>query len=374
MIESSKDKKRVVVAMSGGVDSSVAAALLVRQGYEVIGVTMNLWRAETPVSGTHCCSLETAEDAYRVARILGFEHYHLDFRKEFEEYVVRRFVSEYADGRTPNPCIRCNQYLKFDFFRERAKAVFRADMVATGHYARISRNEQTGRWLLLRGVDSSRDQAYALYALSQDQLAGTLFPLGGMSKVEVRNLALELKLPVADKPDSQEICFVPDNDYRGFIRDYAPEVYKSGDIVDAKGNVVGKHDGIAFYTIGQRKGIGAHGPVPSYVIRINPERNEIVIGAEADLYARTAIAEDVNLINRERIESEIRVEAQIRYNTNASRGIARMEGEHLRVDFDVPQRAITPGQALVAYEGETVLGGGTIMRSELGVPTILEAM
>ena len=353
-----------MVAMSGGVDSSVAAALLVRQGYEVIGVTMNLWRTSEEFEGTHCCSLESAEDAYRVARKLGIEHYYLDFRREFEEHVVRYFVAEYAVGRTPNPCVECNRRLKFEFLRARAKSVFDADLIATGHYAGIARNQETGRWLLLRGAERTRDQSYALYAMTQEQLAATLFPVGELSKSEVRRIAAEIGLQVADKPDSQEICFIPENDYRSFLRRYAPEICRPGNLVDTSGRVVGAHEGIPFYTIGQRRGLGAHGPKPRYVVRLDPRRNEVVIGGDADLCSRTAVAEDVNLIGRERLEESVRVKAQIRYNMSPAWGEARVEGDLLRVDFETPQRAITPGQALVAYEGDVLLGGGAIISAQ----------
>ncbi len=368
MVAFNKKKARGIVvaaAMSGGVDSSVAAAILLEDGYDVVGVTMNLRRNDSAgdASESRCCSLEAAEDAYRVCRKLGIEHYFLDFRTDFEEYVVKHFAAEYAAGRTPNPCVNCNRYLKFEFLRSRVKTALNADKVATGHYARIIFDPRVGRHLLLKGNDTSKDQSYMLYSMTQAQLSETLFPVGEYSKADIRKKASELGLEVAAKPDSQEICFIPDNDYRRFLSEYIPDLIKPGRIVDLKGNKVGEHQGIAFYTIGQRRGIGSFGE-KRYVVAINPQKNEVVVGAEKDLFKKVALASDINLIARSELTEKVRATAKIRYKMPEAEGLADIVEGILRFSFDVPQRAITPGQSLVIYEGEKVLGGGVICGSQ----------
>lgn len=351
---------RVVVAMSGGVDSSVAAAILKDQGYEVIGITMQIWPTGDAPREEGCCSLSAVEDARRVAAKIGIPHYVLNFQEAFARSVIDDFIEEYRRGHTPNPCIRCNQLVKFDLLLERAKALG-AKYIATGHYARVRYDEERKRWLLVRGVDRSKDQSYALYMLTQEQLAHTLFPLGNLEKEETRRIAVELGLLVAEKPESQEICFVPEDGYREFLKRLAPELARPGVIVDTQGKVLGEHTGIAFYTVGQRKGLGIAAAQPMYVIEIDPEANAVVVGEERELYSRRFAAKNVNLISMDRLSGPIAGTASIRYNMPDSPGILRPIGEDwVEFVYDEPQRAITPGQAAVFYQGEEVLGGGTI--------------
>jgi tRNA-specific 2-thiouridylase len=351
--------------MSGGVDSSVAAALLVEQGYEVIGVTMQIWPAENSIEADFsraCCSLTAVEDARRVAARLGIAHYVVNFRDVFEETVIHNFIEEYRRGRTPNPCVRCNRFVKFEALLNRARGMG-AEFVATGHYAQIVFDSERDRWLLKRGVDRSKDQSYALYGMSQFQLAHTFMPLGEMEKDQTRRLASDLGLAVANKPDSQEICFVENRDYASFLKAAAPEIAKPGPILDTSGNVVGEHEGIAFYTVGQRKRIQIRKPGPWYVVRIDPSQNAVVIGRDADMFASSLIADDLNLISIEKLKEQIAISAKIRYNTKDSSALlAPCNGDKAEVIFDTPQRAITPGQAVVFYQDDTVLGGGTIER------------
>ena len=354
--------QKVVVAMSGGVDSSVAAAILVQEGYDVIGVTMQIWPAtvtEEKFSRT-CCSLSAVEDARRVAARLGIPHYVLNFKDIFEELVIDNFIEEYRRGRTPNPCIRCNRFVKFEALLAKAQALG-ADYVATGHYSRIVHDEARGRWLLKRGVDRSKDQSYALYSMTQYQLAHTLMPLGNMVKDETRRLAAQLGLAVSSKPDSQEICFVEDRNYRAFLEAAAPEVAKPGPILDTAGNVIGEHKGIAFYTVGQRRRLGIAAGEPLYVVRVDPADNAVVVGREADLYAPGLIATDLNYISIEALVEPIAVTAKVRYNMKDSQALlSPWAKEQARLTFEKPQRAIAPGQAVVFYNSEDVGGGGTI--------------
>jgi len=356
--------EKVVIAMSGGVDSSVAAAMLVEQGYDVIGVTMQIWPAaagapEDTFSRT-CCSLSAVEDARRVAAKLGIPHYVVNFKDVFESTVIDNFIEEYRRGRTPNPCIRCNRFVKFDALLQKAHSLG-AEYVATGHYARIVYDEPRRRWLLKRGLDHAKDQSYALYSMTQDQLAHTLMPLGGMAKDETRRLAADLGLAVATKPDSQEICFVDNRDYPGFLKSRTPETANPGPILDIRGTIIGEHKGIAFYTIGQRRRLGVTAGEPLYVVRIDAARNAIVVGSDADLYSSELIAEDVNLVSLEKLAEPIAVTAKVRYNMKDSPALlAPLAGGQAHVTFETPQRAIAPGQAVVFYAGEDVLGGGTI--------------
>ncbi|MEN6372800.1 MAG: tRNA 2-thiouridine(34) synthase MnmA [Armatimonadota bacterium] len=351
---------RVAIAMSGGVDSSVAAALLVEQGYEVIGVTMCLLKGNLERSTGACCTPESVEDARRVAAKLGISHYVIPMQEQFDKFVINNFIEEYKRGHTPNPCIRCNRFLKFDVLIDWAKSVG-ADRIATGHYAGVRYDEELGRWLLLRGKDRSKDQAYALYALTQPQLERVLFPLGGMKKADTRKYAAELGLRVADKPDSQEICFVPGRDYPAFLRTVAPELVQPGPVVDMDGKVLGQHQGIAFYTVGQRKRLGISSHEPRYVVRVDSNTNTVVVGANEDLFAGTLIAKDLNLISIESLPATLAVTAKIRYNTKDSPAVVRGLFKNMaEVVFEQPQRAVTPGQAVVMYQGEIVVGGGTI--------------
>jgi tRNA-specific 2-thiouridylase len=353
--------ERVIVGMSGGVDSSVAAALLVEQGYEVIGVTMRLWTlhdGDALPSKQQCCSVEDVDDAVAVAQVLGIKHYVLNFEKQFQEDVVDYFVGEYERGRTPNPCLACNEHIKYRALLDRALALD-AGYLATGHYARVRETEDG--FQLLQAVDSGKDQSYVLYTLGQAELSRLLLPLGGFEKAEVRRIAARHGLPVADKPDSNEICFVPNNDYRSFLSERLPQ--KPGTLVDvASGDVVGEHAGYMGYTVGQRKGLGALG-AKRFVVGIQPENNIVLIGDDDALKCRTAIAERLRWIGGSPPHDGIRVDAKIRYKSRPASATLESAGEAIHVHFDEPQRAITPGQAVVFYDGDVVLGGGTIERS-----------
>lgn len=351
--------------MSGGVDSSLAAALLAEQGYECIGVTMQIWPEYLPEAELEggCCSLSAVEDARQVAFMLGIPHYVTNFREEFQEKVIDRFVSEYAAGRTPNPCLVCNREIKFKTLLARALELG-ASYVATGHYARVEEDPATGRHLLLRGVDLSKDQSYTLYNLTQEQLSHALFPLGWMTKEKTRELARQRGLRVAEKPDSQEICFVPGNDYRAFLREHAPWAQRPGPILSLSGRKLGEHEGIAFYTIGQRHGLGIAAEKPLYVVDIDPERNAIIVGTKDDVWHGGLIAGDVNWVAIPTLEGELAVQVKVRYNSAPAEAVIRPGSSPGEVEclFASPVRAVTPGQAAVFYDGDVVVGGGTILR------------
>jgi len=358
----------VVVAMSGGVDSSVAAGLLKRQGYRVLGVTMQIWQeSATQTKGAGCCSLGAVEDARRVAAKLDIPHYVLNFREFFADKVIGNFVDEYKKGRTPNPCVNCNRYVKFDALLAKAQALG-ADFLATGHYARAEFDEDHRRWALRRAIDSDKDQTYALYHFTQDELAHTLMPLGSVvSKAETRTIAEELGLAVANKPDSQELCFVQGGSYTDFLAQTAPETVQPGRIVDTAGTVRGSHDGIAFYTIGQRKRLNVGSPIPLYVIGIEADTNTIRVGSNEDLLAEGLVADDVNWVGWSGLpaqEESQPVMAKIRYNMGSVPAcISAGDGPgQIVVRFAEPQRAVTPGQSVVLYEGDAVIGGATIQR------------
>lgn len=351
-------KQRVIVAMSGGVDSSVAAGLLLRQGYEVIGVTMRLWTQEDPTAPAHhrrCCSVEDTDDARDAAGALGIPHYVLNLEREFARNVVDYFVEEYRRGRTPNPCLACNQHVKFRSLLETALALG-ASYLATGHYARIDRLD--GGYRLLRAADEGKDQSYVLHTLGQRELSRLLFPLGDLRKEEVRQLAAEMGLAVAAKPDSVEICFVPGDDYRAFIAQRVPQV--EGVLVDADGRVVGHHQGVAGFTVGQRRRLGVALGRRRFVTAVDPIRNVVTLGPEEDLLADRLFAESVHWVGGAAPRVELGADVKIRYRTPASpaRVWAVDGGAHVR--FERPQRAITPGQAAVFYGGDEVLGGGVI--------------
>jgi tRNA-specific 2-thiouridylase len=353
--------------MSGGVDSSVAAALLVEQGFDVVGVTLRVWpwRDDDDPSRRFgsCCSPESVGDARGVARALGIPYYLLNTEDEFDRAVIARFADEYRAGRTPVPCVACNRDLKFGSLLQRARA-WDATAVATGHYARITHDPSSGRHLLWRGADPRKDQSDFLWPLTQEQLAAARFPVGHLTKEEVRERARALGLVTADKPDSQEICFVPDDDYRGFLRRRDPELFREGQIVDATtGAQLGRHDGLANFTIGQRKGLGLTSGRALYVVDLDPERNTVVVGEPAALERDELVATQTNFISCEPPATPLRVHARIRHNhTPAPASVQAVEPGIARVVFDAPQRALTPGQSVVFYDGDCVVGGGVIAR------------
>ena len=352
--------------MSGGVDSSVAAALLAEQGHEVIGLSMQLYDASEPSGGRgsfgSCCSIDDLHDARRVASAINIPHYIMNFERQFDEQVVSNFVREYAAGRTPLPCAHCNSDLKFATLADRARS-FGADAVATGHYARVERDGATGRSLLKRGVDPTKDQAYFLFSLTQEQLACALFPVGDWPKEAVRQFARHRGLPVAEKPDSQEICFIPDHDYATFVAARLPDAAGEGAIVDQDGRVLGHHGGIHRFTVGQRKGLGLSSSptgAPLYVLALRPAERQVVVGSKVSLERTALTASGVNWIVEAPVGSR-RVSAQIRHRHQAAPATVRTAGEgRAEVTFDTPQIAVTPGQAVVFYDGDVVVGGGWI--------------
>jgi len=364
----------IAVAMSGGVDSSTVAAMLCADGHSVIGLTMQLWnqrrlagREGMPESVQgRCCSLDDVYDARGVAQAIGIPYYVVNHEERFEREVVRPFVAEYLSGRTPIPCSLCNNHLKFDQLLIVARQIG-ADTLATGHYAQVAFDDQHGRWLLKRPTDTAKDQTYFLFGLTQEQLSRTIFPLGGMTKPEVRELARKLGLALAEKPDSQEICFVPGGDYKRFLDAYLAEQGESlpdtsGELVTTSGEVVGEHHGIHNFTVGQRKGLGVATGSPLYVIQINGEKGQVVVGNNEDLYTRTLRARRVNLISVSDLSEPMRVGVKIRHRHEPAPAMLEKAGEdEVLVTFDQPQRAVTPGQASVFYDGDVVVGGGWIL-------------
>lgn len=349
--------------MSGGVDSSTAAWLLKKKGYEVIGATMCIGTPDRSETGANrCCGFSDIEDARRVALQLEIPFYVFQFKEEFEKEIIDYFCKEYREGRTPNPCILCNKKLKFGSFLERAMELG-ADYIATGHYARLEFDEGGGQYLLKKGVDRRKDQSYVLFSLRQDQLKHTLFPLGEFQKEEVRKMAFEKGLRVHDKPESQEVCFIPETSYHSFLSERLKEAITAGPILDREGNVLGKHKGIPFYTIGQRRGLRLAKGKPLYVIGIDREKNAVIVGEEREVYGDTFITHSVNWIRSQDTASPISCKVKIRYNHPGAEAIlSPMEEDALEVNLKTPQKAITPGQAAVFYDGETVLGGGWIKK------------
>ena len=356
----SKKTKRIVVAMSGGVDSSVAAALLSKKGYEVIGITMRLFAyPDEKVSKLNksCCSLEDVEDARSVCRNIGAIHYFLNFEKEFNEHVVNYFISEYEKGRTPYPCLACNDRLKFDFLLKRAEFM-NADYIATGHYAQIK--NENNEWHLIKGKDETKDQSYVLYNLNQEVLSKLKLPIGKFLKSEIREIANDLGLINASKPDSQDICFIPDGNYKKFLEKRIEK--NPGKIVDSSGNTIGKHDGVYNFTIGQRKGLNLDKGFsePIFVTSIDHETKTVEVGTSKDLLKTKVIASSVNFLSGKTPKKPIKVTAKIRYHSKNSTAIVKKLKTHTEITFDEPQRAITPGQAIVFYKGDEVIGGGII--------------
>lgn len=356
-------RKKVVVGMSGGVDSSVAAWLLLQQGYEVIGVTMQIWQDEEEAAAQEnggCCGLSAVDDARAVAWKLGIPYYVMNFKREFKEKVMDYFVEEYLHGRTPNPCIACNRYVKWESLLRRSLNLG-ADYIATGHYARVERLKN-GRYTLKKSVTDAKDQTYALYNLTQEQLSHTLMPVGEFTKAEIRQMAEKIGLKVADKADSQEICFIPDKDYAGFIEEQAVRVPAPGNFVDADGNVLGRHKGITHYTIGQRKGLGLAMGYPVFVKEIRPNTDEVVIGEAADVFTDTLICDKMNWMAVDGLHGKsMQVTGKIRYSHRGAPCMIQEVGEDLvECRFLEKVRAVTPGQAVVFYDGDYVVGGGTI--------------
>jgi tRNA-specific 2-thiouridylase len=363
----------IAVAMSGGVDSSTVAAMLRADGYNVVGLTMQLWnqrrlagREGMPETVTgRCCSLDDVYDARRVAETIGIPYYVVNHEDRFETDVVRPFVQEYLSGRTPIPCSLCNNHLKFDQLLTVARQIG-ADSVATGHYARVEFDDAIGRWLLKRPTDRSKDQTYFLFGLTQEQLSRTLFPLGGMTKPEVRELARKHGLALAEKPDSQEICFVPGGDYKSFLDAYLAEQGESfpetaGELVTADGRVIGEHGGVHNFTVGQRKGLGVATGSPLYVLQIKGDTRQVVVGDQASLYSQTMVTRKNNFISIDDLRQPMRVNVKIRHRHEAAPALIEKTGpDEILVTFDEPQRAITPGQAAVFYDGDNVVGGGWI--------------
>lgn len=352
---------KALIAMSGGVDSSVAAKLMLDAGYECIGCTMRLYQNEDAgvPEGRSCCSLDDAEDARSVAYRLHMPFYVFNFTQEFRSCVIGNFVRSYCEGRTPNPCIDCNRYLKFDRLYERAR-LLGCDCLVTGHYARVG--QENGRYVLKKALDETKDQSYVLYNLTQAQLAHTCFPLGELHKSRTREIAAQAGFVSADKPDSQDICFVPDGDYAAVIALHTGETPEPGDFVDLQGNVLGRHKGLIHYTIGQRRGLGLPMSDRVYVCALRPQDNTVVIGPDSALYRAQLLAGDFNWIAGEPPAGPVRCRAKIRYRQKEQPAIATaLPDGRVEVVFDAPQRAVTPGQAVVLYDGETVLGGGTIL-------------
>ncbi len=351
--------QRVVVAMSGGVDSSVTAALLVKQGYQVIGLMMRLWSESGHQDDNRCCTPDAMAQARRVAATLGIPFYPVDAQEVFYQTVVHRFIDDYASGITPNPCLVCNRHIRWEFLLQRALALG-AQFMATGHYVRLRRDEN-GRFQILRAIDQNKDQSYVLHVLGQEQLKHALFPLGEYTKQQVRQIARELGLPVAERPDSQDLCFLGNEDYRSFLLRNAPQAENPGPILDRKGLLIGQHRGLAFYTIGQRKGLGFSSPMPLYVLAKDIQHNTLIVGTQAELGQNEFVAANVNWVSGGPPNAAFRAQVKIRYKATPTWAtVTPLDGQRVRVHLDEPARDVTPGQAAVFYTDEVCSGGGTI--------------
>lgn len=354
-------KKKVIVAMSGGVDSSIAAYLLLEQGYEVIGATMRLWECEKNEDMKYSF-LNSVQDAKKVAKSLNIPHYVFNMKVPFRNKVMDYFVKEYLAGKTPNPCIACNKHIKFGDFLEEAQKL-NADYIATGHYAIISHDKRSNKYLIKKAVDNEKDQSYFLYNLTQNQLRNLLMPLGRYTKDEIRKKASELGLNVAHKKDSQEICFVPKNDYKQFIKDKVTTKIVPGSILNSHGEKIGEHRGIAYYTIGQRRGLGIAKGVPLYVVDIDKNNNTLIVGERHELQSKGLIAKEINLISLDKLEEPLNIKAKVRYNTREKEAlITPLADDLVQVIFHEPEFAITPGQSVVFYDNDLLIGGGVISR------------
>ena len=349
------DKKRVLLGMSGGVDSSVSAILLQEQGYEVVGTTLELF------SGSECASLDTFKDAKSICDTLNIEHYGYDFKNEFKKHVITDFINCYANCKTPNPCIECNRYMKFGAMLRKAQEL-NCNYIATGHYAKTEYSEKYSRWVLKKSNAGRKDQSYVLWSIPKEILEFIIFPLAEFEdKEQIRAIAKEKNLKVANKPDSEDICFIPDGNYKKFLEENSEIKPKPGNIVNRQGKVLGRHSGLYNYTIGQRKGLGISNPVPLFVLGFNSDKNEVIVGEEQELYSKEIYVKDINLLLIDEIVGKMEVEVKTRYSAKQAKAKICQDGEYVKVVFDEPQRAVTPGQSAVFYIDDIVVGGGKIV-------------
>ena len=348
------ENKKVLLGMSGGVDSSVSALLLKKEGYEPLGITLELF------AGSSCCNINTYIDAKNVCKTIGIPHFTYNCKEQFKDYVINDFIDCYANCRTPNPCIECNKYMKFGIMWEKAKELG-CNYIATGHYAKTEYSEKYGRWVLKKSQAGKKDQSYVLWNIPKELIEHVVFPLADFTdKEQIREIARENDLKVANKPDSEDICFVPDGNYKKFLETNSGIKPKKGNIVNSKGEILGKHTGLYNYTIGQRKGLGISYKVPLFVLGFNKAKNEVIVGEEKELYKKEITVKDINLLLVDKIEEPMEVDVKTRYSSKVAKAKIEQDGENIKVTFDEPQRAITPGQSAVFYVGDIVLGGGKI--------------